>query len=410
MIISKLEASLGKSRAAFLINIEMVFPSLKAGKKTERLESFAGILGLFSFWKILFSGFALLAISFLPLGRNYVAFPFYPRAHYLNWVWANFDGLHYLEIALRGYHGFDFAYFPLLSWLISLAQRIFLTAPLPTAVLICNLAFLASLFVIFKIILLDYSTKIAWRTIFFIVIFPTSFYYGAIYTESVYLLLATLSFYFARKSKWLFCGILGYFAGLTRLVGVALLPALLAEWLIQNKFSFSWPKFLKTKAYFLFLVPLGIITYAVFLQLRYGDALLFQKSMSVWEQSKFVFPLQVFWRYLKIIFLFPDKTNLVYWVAILEMVSAFFYFALGFYALKRIRISYGIFMLLSLIIPIFTGTLQSMPRYILHLFPAFLAIALLTEKSKSIFCLTIVIFLVLGFILTALFTRGYFIG
>lgn len=366
------------------------------------------ILLFFLSWKIIFSGFALLAIYFLPLAKNYVAFPYYPRAHYLNWIWANFDGLHYLEIALRGYHGLDFAYFPLLPWLIALARRIFLTAPLPTAVLICNLAFFASLFVLFKIILLDYSTKIAWRAIFFIIIFPTSFYYGAIYTESIYLLLATLSFYFARKSNWLAAGVWGYLAGLSRLVGVALMPALILEWLSQNRPTLA--NFLKTKASFIFLAGLGIVTYAVFLQLRHGDFLLFQKSMVNWEQDKFVFPLQTAWRYLKILFLFPQKNEFVYWRAALEFASTIAYFALSFFVLIKVRLSYGIFMLLSLIIPASTGTLQSMPRYILHLFPAFLALALLTQKNKFVFWVTTIIFLLLGFVLTALFTRGYFIG
>ena len=138
--------------------------------------------------------------------------------------------------------------------------------------------------------------------------------------------------------------------------------------------------------------------------------MLFQKSMVAWEQDKFVFPLQVFWRYLKIIFLYPEKFDFVYWVAILELASTVFYFLLATYSLKKLRLSYAILMFVSLLITTLTGTFQSMPRYVLHLFPAFLSLAILTEKNKIIFWGTVILFLIMSLTFVALFTRGYFIA
>jgi len=376
---------------------------------------FKRIVGLFLFWKIILIIFALIAPLFLTIpaqNRQYLGNTIFPNAHYLNWIWANFDGARYLYTVENGYREFNFAFFPFLPFIIYLIHRIFNISPLIAGILINNLAFFASLFVVYKIILIDYNKKIAWSTLFFLAIFPVSFYYNSVYTESLYFLFATLSFYYARKSNWLPAGFLGYLAGLTRFVGIALFPALLIEWAQQNNFNLQKlkKKFFESKVFFTFLIPLAIVTYSIYLKIRFGDFLLFQKSMANWEQNKFVFPLQVLWRYFRVLVVLPNRSNFIYWVMILELIAVFLYFALSIYVWKKIRISYGAFMLISLIIPTCTGTFQSMPRYILHLFPAFLAIALLTEKNKLLFWGTAIIFLILGFIFTSLFTRGYFIG
>jgi len=48
-----------------------------------------------------------------------------------------------------------------------------------------------------------------------------------------------MSFYFARTQKWWLAGIFGFFASLTRLVGIILFPVLVFEYLIQQKFDFK---------------------------------------------------------------------------------------------------------------------------------------------------------------------------
>lgn len=371
-------------------------------------------VALFLTWRILLSIFAILAPLFINLNvKSWLGLEHARTLPYSLWVWANFDGVNYLSIARYGYHYPNFAYFPLLPFLIFLIQKVLTLPFLVVGLVVTNLALFLSLLVVTKIILLDFDKDVSFRTLFFLLIFPVSFFYGAVYTESLYLLTATLSFYYARKTNWLLCGVFGFLAGLTRLVGIALLPALLFEWYWQNRKNNKdstelLKKFLKQRAYLIFLVPLGIIVYSLYLKIDHGDFLLFQKSMSAWNQSNFVFPSQVLWRYLKILVLAPK--NFVYFIALLELFSTLVYFAISIYVLKKIRLSYGIFMIISLIIPTFTGTFQSMPRYILHLFPAFLAIALLTKNSKWRFGIATIIFLLLQFLFVALFTRGYFIA
>jgi hypothetical protein len=101
---------------------------------------------------------------------------------------------------------------------------------------------------------------------------------------------------------------------------------------------------------------------------------------------------------------------LVYWVAVLEFLSFISLAILAIYVLVKIRASYGVFMITALTLSSLSGTFVSTPRYWLHLFPAFLALVAISEKRpflrKSIF----LTFLILGLILTSLFTRGYFVS
>lgn len=368
------------------------------------------IVLMFFSWKAIILVFVILASHILPLNRGFLGYVYFPDVKFTQWVWANFDGNHYLDIGQSGYRQFTTPFFPLLPLLIFILHKILTLTSLQAGLLISNLSLFLALFFVYKIVLLDYSKKQALLTCLFVLLFPMSFFYGAIYTESLFFLNATLSFYFARKSNWLLAGIFGLLAGFTRLMGIALLPALLFEWYHQNKNNKKKvAQFIKTRAFYILLSGLGVIIYSLYLQFRFGDFSIFFKAMELWKQNEFTFPLQTIWRYLNFFFLFP-KANLAYWVAVLEFVSTIFYFALSLYVLIKIRISYGVFMLISLIIPIFTGTLQSMPRYILHLFPAFLALVLITGKNRLIFAGVIIIFLILGFLFTALFTRGYFIA
>lgn len=361
------------------------------------------IIALFVTWKVAILLFALIAPLFLTLNqKSWLGF-FHATVilPYPFWIWANSDGVNYLDIARNGYIYPNFAFFPLLPLLTFLVNDLFNVPNTLAGLLVSNISAFLSFVMLYKITLLDFNKRIAWRTLILFAAFPVSFYLGAVYADSLFFFLSTSCFYFARKKKWFWAGLFGYFATLTRLVGIVLFVALVVEWFLQHRK-------LKLPPVSLFLAPLGIVTYGTYLKLLFGDFFLFQKAMIHWNQEKVVFPLQVVFRYIKI-FLFASK-NIVYFVAVVEFVATFFYFFLAGYVFKKVRISYGIFMLGVFLLPTFTGTFQSMPRYILHVFPAFIALALLTKKSKKRFWITILGFLILQGIFVALFTRGYFVA
>lgn len=104
-----------------------------------------------------------------------------------------------------------------------------------------------------------------------------------------------------------------------------------------------------------------------------------------------------------------DKTNPIYFTVWLELVISLYALGLLIWAyIKKVRPSYLIFSFISFIIPTLTGTFSSMPRYVLVLFPIFIVLALIENKYLRYFIFSIHIILL--FICTMLFTRGYWIA
>lgn len=363
--------------------------------------------------RVIFLLLTIYASYFIPLREGYLGSQFDPDAPYLAWVWANFDGRHYLDMATKGYQNTNFAFFPLYSSLISLSGYILPISHIYIGILISIVCLFFAMYFIYDISLLDYDQKVAISALFFVCFLPFSFFYHAVYTDSLFLFLTTASFYFVRKENWTIAGLFAGLAFLDRFSAIALIPAFISEWYLQyGKFRYSLislaKSFLRTSFITILLCVLGFLIYLVYLQIFHGDFLLFQKARSAWGQDKMVFPLQVIWRYLKI-FWFVDKSLVEYWVAVLEFISLFVYLSLSFYVAKKIRLSYGIFMAVLLMIVPFTGTFAGNPRYALHIFPAYIALGLLfpqpSTKTKMFW-----MFLILSFILAGLFTRGYFIS
>ena len=175
---------------------------------------------LFSFivWRVTLFLFLLLAVKFLPLQKNFLGGGMgnYLKAPWF-WAWSNFDGEHYISIAQRGYGFAEQAFFPLYPLLIKTIIQLFnkdLTTFTLVAFIISNFSFLVTLLGLYKLIKLDYKEKVARLSIILLLLFPTSFYFGSVYTESLFLAFVIWSFYFARKNKLLYAGFLGFFSAL----------------------------------------------------------------------------------------------------------------------------------------------------------------------------------------------------
>ena len=363
--------------------------------------------------RLMFLAFAWLGAFFVPLITGYLGNQVAPNSPYLIWIFANMDGRHLIDIATKGYENFNFAYFPLYPAIVSLIGNAVRVPHVYIGIAVSVLSLLGAAYYLYKIVKLDFEERTARTTILFLAIFPFSFFYQAVYTDSLFLFLSTASFYYARNKQWLLSGVFGYLTCLTRIAGVALPIALLVEWLIENKVTIKnlqakVSPFFKTIFLTLLLTSLGFISYLVYLQVFHGNFLLFQKSFSAWQQSSIVFPPQVFFRYLKIL-VSVDKTQFVYWIAVLELVCTLLYSGLAYYTARKIRLSYGVLMFLIILIPSFTGTFAGMPRYALHMFPIFITIAFLLNKYPRYKKVVVALSLVLGFVFTTLFTRGYFL-
>lgn len=378
-------------------------------------------------WKLLTLLFALAATAILPLNLVFTPYKSYGLNYpYLTFIWANFDGIHYLEIAERGYFLYEQAFFPFYPMLVSVVSSIIDYKYLIGGLVVSHVSFFLAIFIVWKLLGLDSQSKLFLILLLILILFPTSPFYGAVYNDSLFFFLSLLCIYFGRRRNWIFATLTGALATLTRLNGLALFFYLLFEYAYASKSSpysreqlIAFVKKLTSSAtirnfftehvYIIILIPLTFISYLLYIEFTQGDWTMVFSSMKVWNQAEITFPLQVIWRYLKIFF---DRSfSITYWVAIIEFLFVVWYAASSIYSYTRIRFSYWIFMNLSFLIPALTGTFAGMPRYGLHLYPFFLSLAIfLFDKPRFIKILYFSLSMILMFVVTMLFTRGYFIS
>ena len=389
------------------------------------------IVTVFIIWRLLLFAPLYFGQSFLPYraGYEYTNIWFYFErqfliSHFLLYPWANFDGVHYLSIALNGYTT-EARFFPFLPLIIRFVSQLFfansqsISAYFWTGFLITNPAFFGVLIIFYKLIRLDFADKIAKSSLIFLLIFPTSFFFGSIYTESIFLFLLLISLYYARKKQWLQASLFAALLTITRLNGILILPALVYEFFSQEKILtiLSGKRWLDLgriakRGLALIIVPLGLLSYTWFNSLKWGDSLYFLKAHTELTNSRMVdaiilFPQTIF-RYFKILTR-VSSNQYEWWIALLEVATFVFAAYLLYLAWKmRIRPSYLIFALLSFLLPVSSGTFSALPRYILVLFPIFIVLALV--KNIWFKLLYSVISVGLAFVLLMLFSRGYFVA
>lgn len=229
----------------------------------------------------------------------------------------------------------------------------------------------------------ELGTKAVIPGVLILFLFPTAFFFRAVYTESLFLSVVLSSFLAARKRQWLLAGVLTALASATRVTGIFLVPALGIEvWLQYQSRESSRRRptivaFLREQAQALIYISIGsigLLSYMVFLSKRFGDPLAFfhvQSSFGAGRQTPLIPYPQVVWRAVKI--LATTQWNFRYVTSIQEFLAGTLPLIALFCAYRtKVRLSYLVFALLCFFLPPLTGTFSSMPRYILVCFPLFL--------------------------------------
>ena len=342
--------------------------------------------GLFILWRAILFGIERIAPAFWPLRDNFLG-QLSP--------WANFDGAHYTSIARDGYGVYQTAFFPLYPILIRILTNI---TKLPfeyAAIFISHIAFLTGLFIFWKY--LEKARSRVW-TIAFLLLYPASFFFAAAYSESVFFVLAAGALLAIKRKYWILAACFIGLASATRLVGVFLIiPLVFAA---------------RRRSWTVVIALTGFFTYMMYLWRTIGDPLAFFHVQAAFGAGRsggeLIFLPQVFWRYLRI-FMTVSTGELLYYVAVLEVSS----FILGMVLLliawrKRYDPALLLYSACVLILPTLTGTLSSMPRYLLAAFPLF---SVLGEMKSTVgkIMLLIVFFSILMYAATG-FLRGYFIS
>jgi len=225
--------------------------------------------------------------------------------------------------------------------------------------------------------------------IFFLLIFPTAFFFNIIYTESLFLFLSIACFYYGLKNKFTYAGIFGLLASLTRVTGVLLFIPIFWEYLKINNF--------KLKSLFninflpVFLIPLGTFCFFLYHYFKFGNFLLFFEIQKNWGRGFFIEKGHLDF------FSNPAIVNFS-----LDVFFVIFSLIVTIIVFKKLRTSYGFYMLATVLIPLSTGTLMSIGRYILILFPIYILLASIKNQYiKQAWAFISILFLAMHIILIA---------
>ena len=293
--------------------------------------------------------------------------------HMLLAVWGRWDAVHYLDIATNGYHGTDMAFFPLYPLLIRVVGEL-AGNHLIAGLLISNISFFFGLLYLYKLLEREYDRAVARRAIFYVSIFPTAVYFTAVYTESLFFMLTVASFYYMRARLWWIAAALGLLAALTRVEGALLLLPFAMEWSAARK-SAQKPSILDLFAGA--LIPLGLGIYMAYLWVLRADPLYFSHVQIHWNRH-FAPPwVSLINALLKIAHGSGPQA-----VAnqSLEVGFTLLMIAVLVAGWRSLRPSYIAYMGLSILVPMSTSNLMSMPRFALVLFPMFAILARWGER------------------------------
>jgi hypothetical protein len=313
---------------------------------------------------------------------------------------ARWDAVWYLRIADSGYGDSAprAAFFPLYPLLIrSLATPFGGSegALLIASYAISLAAFLGALILLYRLASLELGRRFAAPTLLLLAVFPAALYFGAPYSESLFLLVSVGAFYAARTERWAWAGVCAAAASATRSAGLLLLVPLAMLW-------WSSPERRPGDAAWLIVAPLGLLTYAAWLGLVEGDALRFLDVQDAWSRELAV-PLTGALDGLGAAVdglrqLASGSRTPVYFeeaagdpfriAAINLMLFASLVFALvacvGVF--RRLPKAYGAWVAAALVLPLTFPVkpqpLMSLPRFLAVLFPIFMWLAVVTEERR----------------------------
>ncbi|MFP5364474.1 MAG: mannosyltransferase family protein [Thermoleophilia bacterium] len=310
---------------------------------------------------------------------------------------GRWDSVWFIRIAADGYgDAASEAFFPLYPLLVRVAGA--LSGSMLIGGALASTALLGvALVLLHRLVALDHSRAVAGNAVLVTALFPVSFFFSAVYSESLFLALSIGAVYAARRERWAWAGALGLLAATTRSAGVLLLVPLAMIYLWDaGRPSLRAMRPLRADALWLLLVPLGLVAYCGFLALAGHDALAPFRAQEVWFRS-FAGPFAGAWDGVVAAVegarqLLSGAREPVYFeaaggdpfVVARHNIALLVWLALALVAvagvLRRLPAAYGAYVVAALALPlsypVAPQPLMSLPRFVAVLFPLAIWLAL----------------------------------
>lgn len=294
--------------------------------------------------------------------------------------WLRWDALHYLHVASEGYSLMPEArhngFFPLFPYVVSVVADVL---PLPwAAVLVSNLFALGALELLRRLALEYGDADFARRVVWVAILFPTSFYLTAGYSESTFLFTGIGAVWAWKTGRWRVAAVFAALTVLARPVGA---PALTAPFVIGLLLSRErW----KPTLALLGGAAVGMAALFTIYQVQTGDPLAFFHATGVqnlrvfWDDN----PTPLSWSLLQ-----DEGVSLNLVRRLLNWGAVAFAFAVVISLARRREWELALLCAVVMGIPIgfhysFVD-LTSMSRYVLGAFPLFLVLGRWVPHDRS---------------------------
>ena len=343
---------------------------------------------------VLVFGLSDRAGDFDPAG---VTMPFGHTGDVLAAPLGRWDSVWYIAISGGGYDdAARAAFFPLYPLVVRVAGTV-VRSPLIGGALASTALLGVALVALHRLVALDHDRAVARNAVLVTALFPMSFFFSAVYSESLFLALSVGAVYAARLDRWAWAGVLGALAAATRSAGIVLLVPLVLIYLWGTgppRLGARRP--LRPDVLWLGLVPLGLAAFCGYLALEGLDAFAPFNVQEIWFRS-FAGPFGGVWDGAVAAWdgarqLLSGARTPVYFeqaggdpfVVAHHNIELFAWLVLGALALagalRRLPVAYGAYLVAALALPLSYPVgpqpLMSLPRFLAVLFPLAIWLAL----------------------------------
>lgn len=295
----------------------------------------------------------------------------------------------YFDIAKRGYYyspdgQSSIAFFPLYPMLVRATAWLF--GGSDRAIWLAGIVVSCVAFVLALIVLHRFAERVlgsreaARRTVLYVAVFPFSLFMTRVYAESVFLLTSVLAVSSAYNQRWTSAGLWGALATLARPNGI-LVAIPLALFAMADR---PGVRAFVMRGVALLPIPVALIGFSAFVYTLSGDALAWLSAQSQWGYFLWNPP----WEQLLKLLGRLEKYGLYDYFFVSPRAP--FYFVNGLVALaclaltpaifKRFGAGLGMYVLVSLLIPLSSNSLEGLGRYAAVLFPVFMFLGRLESR------------------------------
>lgn len=209
------------------------------------------------------------------------------------------DARHYTNLVEYGYSDWQedgqhifLVFYPLYVWLTRLVGMVIPNIS-AAGVVVSFLCFAGGCCYVYRLAAERWNRTVADTALMLLGLFPFSFFYGMVMTESLSLLLTAAACYYATKRRWLLYGVCGALAALTRMTGILVIAVGVIELLdglrplerlVGRSMKKALPRFLRKLP--LLLMPL--LGAAGYMGLNFyvdGDPFAFATHQAHWHQG-----------------------------------------------------------------------------------------------------------------------------